>query len=82
MEKKNLIKKCDICDEDATSLCFNCKQYFCESCFKLIHNKQKNAQHKKENIDPYVPIYLKCQEHQDNLISLFCLNEKGKNKII
>ena len=82
MEKKNLIKKCDIRDEDATSLCFNCKQYFCESCFKLIHNKQKNAQHKKENIDPYVPIDLKCQEHPDILLNLFCLSEKGKHIII
>ena len=77
-----MIKKCDICDEDATSLCFNCKQYFFESCYKFIHNKQKNSQHKKENIEPYVPIELKCQEHADILSNLFCLSGKGKHKII
>ena len=80
MEKKNnLIKKCDICkEEEAKSLCFNCKQYFCESCYKFIHSKSANSQHKKENKDLYVPIELKCQEHPDIPLSLFCLNEKGK----
>ena len=63
MEKNdNFIKKCDICKEDATSLCFNCNQYFCESCYKFIHSKKINSQHKKENIDLYVPIDLRCEK--------------------
>ena len=79
MEKNNsFIKKCDICKEDAISLCFQCKQYFCESCYKFVHNKPVNSQHKRENIDLYVPIEFKCQEHPDNSLNLFCLNEKGK----
>ena len=78
MEKnKKLIKEYDICGINATCLCFECIQYFCESCFKLIHEKQKNSNHQKEIIDPYVPIDLKCQIHPKNPLSLFCLDEKG-----
>ena len=80
MENNNnsLIKKCDVCKEDAIIICFDCKHYFCEACFKFIHNKQVNSQHQKENIDLYVPIELRCLEHPDILLNLFCLNEKGK----
>ena len=78
MEKnKKLIKECDICGINATSLCFKCIQYFCESCFKLIHDKPKNANHQKEIIDPYIPIDLKCLDHPIYPITLFCLDEKG-----
>ena len=77
----NFIKKCDICKEDATSLCFNCNQYFCESCYKFIHSKKINSQHKKENIDLYVPIDLRCEKHPNIPLNLFCFNEKGKLKI-
>lgn len=81
MEKNNsFIKKCDICKEDAIYICFSCKQYFCESCYKFIHNKPINSNHKKENIDLYIPLELKCQEHPDNPLNLFCLNEKGNYK--
>ncbi len=76
---KKQIKECDICGENATSLCFKCIQYFCDSCFKLIHIKQKNLNHQKESIYSYVPIDLKCKEHPINPISLFCLDEKGNN---
>ena len=78
-EKSNQkLKECDICGENGTSLCFKCMQYFCDSCFKLIHDKPKNAQHKKELIDPYVPIDLRCQTHPLIPLNLFCLEEKGK----
>lgn len=79
MEKnKNiLIKECDICGENATSLCFKCIHYFCDSCFKFIHDKKKNASHLKEPLDPYIPIDLKCPEHPINPITVFCLDEKG-----
>ena len=82
MEKKSkILKECDICGETATSLCFQCTQYFCESCFKFIHNKKKNYQHKKEIIDPFIPIELRYPEHPGNLLNLFCMDENGKNKI-
>ena len=71
-------KTCDICGVDATSLCFQCVMYFCESCFKLIHDKQKNSQHIKEKIDYFVPIDLKCPEHPTNPRNLFCVDDKGK----
>ena len=81
MEKNKNIKECDICGANATCLCFNCIQYFCESCYKYVHDKQKNSIHKKEQIDPYVPIDLKCPEHPINPLVLFCLDEKG-NKVL
>ena len=73
-----LIKNCEFCGTNATSLCFECLEYYCESCFKLIHEKQLKSQHKKENIDLYVPIDLKCPQHPNNANNLFCIYEKGK----
>ena len=77
-KNKNGNKECDICKSNATSLCYECLLYFCNSCYKLIHDKQCNSQHKKQIIDPYVPIDLKCKDHPNNSLSLFCLDEKGK----
>ena len=79
MEKiqKNL-KVCEICGSYATSLCFKCISYFCDSCYKFVHDKQQNSTHIKENIDPYVPIDTKCPDHQKIVINLFCVDEKGK----
>ena len=44
-------KKCELCKDNATSLCFQCYMYLCDSCFKFIHDKPANNQHKKEKID-------------------------------
>ena len=78
MEKKiKLIKECEICGANATCLCYRCKEYFCDSCFKMNHDKLK-SNHKKEKIDIYIPIELKCQEHPDVPLNLFCIDEKGK----
>ena len=82
MEKNKLIKECEFCDLNATCLCFICKFYFCDSCFKMIHNKKMKSNHKKEKIDVYVPIDLKCPEHPDNALNLFCVEEKGNYLII
>jgi len=82
MEKTTeILKECDICEEPATILCFQCRQYFCENCFKFIHDKKKNSQHQNEIIDPFIPIELRCPEHPGNLLNLFCLDENGKYKI-
>ena len=52
MEKnESNYKKCEICKNEATNLCLECISYFCEECFKYIHNKKINSQHKKEKID-------------------------------
>ena len=75
-EKIKLIKNCEICGNDATCICFNCKFYYCDSCFKSIHDKI-NSNHKKEKIDLYVPIELKCRNHPDIPLNLFCADEKG-----
>ena len=71
------LKKCEFCKIDATCLCFPCKTYFCDSCFKLGHNTEGFKSHKKEKIDYYVPIDLKCTEHKLYPMELFCINEKG-----
>ena len=70
------LKKCEICQEIATSICFKCNSYFCDSCSKFVHDKPINREHKKENIDPFVPIEIKCKIHNVPL-NLFCLEEKG-----
>ncbi len=41
----------------------------------MIHNKPKKSKHKKEEIDPYIPLDLKCPEHQKVPNNLFCLDE-------
>ncbi len=74
------IKKCEICNANATNICFQCYSYFCESCFKFIHDKENNVYHIKEKIDYFVPIELKCHNHP-KIINLFCLNEKGNLNI-
>ena len=76
--KLQLLKYCELCEANATSLCFECLEYFCDSCFKIIHEKKLKSQHKKEKIDFYVPLELKCPDHPKNGNNLFCLEEKGK----
>ena len=79
MEKNtSLMKKCEICGAKCSCLCFQCINYFCESCFKFIHDKPANYEHKKENIDPFVPIDIKCQLHPEYPLKLFCIEEMGK----
>ena len=72
------IKQCEICKNDATSLCLNCLSYFCDSCFKFIHDKKVNSEHKKEKIDYFVPIDTKCPDHPQIPLTLFCTDEQGK----
>ena len=70
--------KCELCNSEATNICYNCKMYLCESCYKFIHDKNESKKvHRKENIDYNVPINIKCQKHPDNFNNLFCTNEKG-----
>ena len=71
-------KKCEICKKEAKSLCLVCMSYFCESCYKFIHEKEVNNQHKKENIDYFVPFDTKYKDHPTNPISLFCVEDNRK----
>ena len=77
MENKNF-KICEFCESTATCFCFKCRNYYCEQCYKFIHDKKKNSDHKKEDIDPYLPIDLKCSDHPDHPIYLFCVEDQGK----
>ena len=76
-DKKNY-KQCEICKIEANSLCLECSSYYCEECYKYVHNKKENVNHKKEKIDYFAPIDTKCPEHPKIPINLFCVNEKGK----
>ena len=78
METEDSKKICEFCDSTATCLCFRCRNYYCDQCYKFIHDKTKNSGHKKEEIDPFVPIDLKCPEHPEHPVYLFCADEKGK----
>ena len=79
--EKNItqIKKCEICESDAVCLCFQCINYYCENCYKIIHDLKKNNNHKKEPIDPFVPFDLKCPSHPTFPTNLFCFDEKGNS---
>ena len=76
--QKNL-KQCEMCkDEEAIALCLDCYNYFCEACYKCVHDRKKNSNHKKEKIDLFVPIDTICPEHKKCPMNLFCIDEKGK----
>ena len=75
----NKNNSCNICGEKAECICFKCSMYLCNSCFKFIHDKNINKNHKKEIIDYFIPFYIKCAHHPKDRINLFCLDEKGKN---
>ena len=75
--KQKLIKKCEICEVDASCLCLQCNSYLCDLCFKYVHEKESKKDHKKENIDPFIQIDTKCPDHPTIPINLFCVDEKG-----
>ena len=73
------VKICDLCQtNEATDICYECPSYFCNSCFNLIHNIKINSSHKKEEVDPFVSINVKCPEHPKIINNLFCIKEKSK----
>ena len=77
--KQKNYKQCDMCKVDeATSLCPQCFSYYCDGCFKQVHEKKENKEHKKEAIDYNVPIDTRCPEHDMVPTNLFCIDEKGK----
>ena len=76
------LKQCEMRkDEEATTLCVDCYTYFCNACFKFVHDRKKNSSHKKEKIDLFVPIDTICPEHNRSPMNLFCVDEKGKINI-
>ncbi len=52
--------------------------YYCDSCYKFIHDIKDNKNHKKEKIDYFLPIDTRCPEHPKIPLDLFCIDEKGK----
>ena len=76
------LKECELCKDNASCLCFKCNNYYCEQCYKYVHDKKNNINHKKEALDPFISIDLKCPDHPQNPMFLFCVDEKGILKII
>ena len=71
-------KLCDICKSQATYICLECIcNYYCESCYKLIHDLKINSSHKKEKLDLFIPLETRCSIHNNNSLDLFCVDEKG-----
>ena len=81
-EAKNKEKNCELCKEAATNICYDCSFYLCDSCFKFLHNKKANLEHKKEKIDPCISIDINCSKHPKIPKSLFCIDEKSNLYII
>ena len=79
MEEKIKAYKCELCKEKANNICFEGCLYLCQSCFKFLHQKKAILEHKMVEIDPYVSIDIKCSNHPNNKINIFCINEKSKN---
>ena len=80
VNQKNF-KQCEICKiKEAKTLCLDCYFYFCETCFKFVHDIKQNSNHKNEKIDLFLPIDTTCPDHERVPMNLFCIDDKGKNK--
>ena len=77
MINQNILKKCELCQIEATSLCQECFIYYCDECYKYIHSKKEKTNHKKDKIDYFSPIDTKCPIHPSIPINLFCIDEEG-----
>ena len=78
MEVQKNIKQCEMCKvKEAIALCLDCYNYFCEACFKYIHDIKQNSNHRKEKIDLFIPIATICPDHERVPMNLFCIDEKG-----
>jgi len=51
--------------------------YYCDSCFKIAHTKEEFKTHKKENIDYFNFIDVRCPEHKLSPMNLFCLKKEN-----
>ena len=82
-QQKEKFKNCEICESQATVFCLECPIfYYCDSCYKFVHDKKVKNKHKKEKIDLFVPVEAKCPEHKNVPFNLFCIDEKGKKYIL
>ena len=75
-ENKNIL--CEICGSLASSLYARCIEYYCDSCYKLVHARKEKAEHEKSAINYIIPVETKCQNHPKYPKELFCVDEKGK----
>ena len=51
MEIQKNVKKCEMCkDDEAKTLCLDCHSYFCEVCYKCVHDRKKIAIIRKKKL--------------------------------
>ena len=72
-----MLKNCDIYISYANSLCYDCLNNYCNSCYKFVHDKENNSKHKKEQIDSYISTDIKCPLHHKSPLNLFCIEDKS-----
>ena len=80
-EKKIILKECELCNTYASCLCFECKSYYCNKCYEIIHSIKKSPIHKKEDIDAFVQIDLKCQKIPKDESTFFVWMKKISQKL-
>ena len=76
MEDKEI--SCELCKNPASNICYDCSFYLCDSCFDYLHIKKVNSEHKKEKIEPIIPINIKCTKHQKMPLSFYYIEENSK----
>ncbi len=64
-------KKFEMCKLKARNLSLDCMNYYCESCYKLIHEKEATIHHLNEKSDYFIPFDTKCKEHPSNPLAYF-----------
>jgi len=82
VENLTKLKKCNLCNSDSFWICFQCKKYYCDKCWKIIHEIKKEKAHEKTKINPYLSLDFFCSNHQEYPLELFCLNDKGNFNFI
>eukprot|EP01080_Neovahlkampfia_damariscottae_P001898 gene1898-1039_t len=82
---KNIIKKCEECEEDSIHYCVECSEHLCHSCSTILHSLKKRKEHhfekeeeeeekeKKENIYIKPKKNGKCDLHSNEKIIAICI---------
>ncbi len=77
---ENVIKRfkyCEICKEEANIICFDCINYYCDSCSNFIHEKEINKGHIKDKININRLLNIKCKIHPNKSLDFFCVDENS-----
>ena len=69
-------KACELCKEQpATVLCSECCRCYCDECSEFVHSRNSLKGHKTEAIPEGVVVDARCPLHDDEPLSMFCVDE-------